>query len=74
MAAVVIGYTSTVLSVTEGDTATFSAQVMSGSLGDLAVRVVHSTQDGTATGTSHWKESLCFQKVSSNDNFSVATG
>jgi len=52
VAAVVIGYTSTVLSVTEGDTATFSAQVMSGNLGDLAVRVAQSTQDGTATGTS----------------------
>ena len=56
MTAVVIGYTSTAISVTEGDTATFSAEVMSGNLGDLAVRVVQSTLDGTATGISHQRE------------------
>ena len=56
MAAVVIGYASTAISVTEGDTATFSAEVMSGNLGDLAVRVVQSTMDGTATGISHRKK------------------
>ena len=56
MAAVVIGYASTAISVTEGDTATFSAEVMFGNLGDLAVRVVQSTLDGTATGISHQRE------------------
>lgn len=50
-AGVLIGFDRTDITVTEGDTAAFNLQVVSGILGDVEIRVQQFTQDGSATGT-----------------------
>lgn len=50
-AGVLIGFDRTAITVTEGDTAAFNLQVVSGILGDVEIRVQQFTQDGSATGT-----------------------